>query len=208
VISSLSLCAVAVLKGWVQPKTLQELVAKAGSLGMLAYVVGIVVMELLWFPRMWGLLAGGLLFGPVLGGTLSLAGDLTGAYVCFVLARGGGREWVQGLLERRARADQVVKLLAERRGLSTVAMMRICPVFHYTLASYASGLAGVSPRTFMAGTALGILPGAVLYPLAGDAVLRPTSPVFIGSLVVIVVFLIVTLIAARRILKHQGEDQP
>jgi uncharacterized membrane protein YdjX (TVP38/TMEM64 family) len=207
-ISSISLCVVALLKGWVRPQTLQELVARAGSLGMLAYVVGIVIMELLWFPRMWGLLAGGLLFGPVLGGTLSLAGDLAGAYLCFMLARGGGREWVQGLLERRARADQVVKLLVERRGLSTVAVMRVCPVFHYTLASYAAGLAGVSPRTFMAGTALGILPGAVLYPLAGDAVLRPTSPVFIGSVAVIVVFLIVTMIAARKILKRQPEDQP
>jgi uncharacterized membrane protein YdjX (TVP38/TMEM64 family) len=86
-------------------------------------------------------------------------------------------------------------------------MMRICPIFHYTLASYASGLAGVRPAVFVAGTALGILPGAVLYPLAGDAVLRPSSPVFIGSVAIIVVFLIVTLIAARRILKEEpGES--
>jgi len=201
-VGSLAVCAVAVLEGWVRPQTLQLYVQRAGSLGMLAYVAGIVVLELLWFPRMWGLLAGGLLFGPALGGGLSLIGDLAGAYLCFVLARGAGRQWVQQLVARRRRADQIVQLLARRRGLSTVAMMRICPVFHYTLASYAAGLAGVRPAAFMGGTALGILPGAVLYPLAGDAALRPTSPIFIGSLVVIGVFLVLTVLAARKIFKE------
>lgn len=207
IVVSLAVCAVAVLKGWVRPDTLQDLVARAGALGMVAYVLGIVVMELLWFPRMWGLLAGGILFGPVIGGALSLVGDMIGASLCYMLARSGGKDWVRGMLARHPKTDQVVRLLAERRGLSTVAVMRICPVFHYTLASYASGLTGVEPRAFLLGTALGILPGAVIYPLAGDAALRPTSPVFIGSLGIIVVFVIFSVFAARRVFKSPSDEK-
>jgi uncharacterized membrane protein YdjX (TVP38/TMEM64 family) len=198
---TLAACALALLKGWVRPDTLQQLVARAGALGMASYVAGIVVMELLWIPRMWGLLGGGILFGPVLGGALSIVGDLTGAALCYFIARGAGQAWVKGLLERAPRARRVVDLLAARRGLSTVAVLRVCPAAHYTLVSYSAGLTGVRPLPFLAGTAIGILPGAVVYPIAGNAALRPTSPMFLGSVAVMVVFLVVTLIAARRVLK-------
>jgi uncharacterized membrane protein YdjX (TVP38/TMEM64 family) len=201
ILLTLAACAVALLKGWVRPDTLQQLVARSGALGMVSYIVGIVVMELLWMPRMWGLLGGGILFGPVLGGALSIVGDLIGAALCYFVARGAGQEWVKGLLERAPRARRVVDLFAARRGLGTVAVLRVCPAAHYTLVSYAAGLTGVRPLPFMLGTALGILPGAVVYPIAGDAALRPTSPMFLGSVGVMVLFLVVTLIAARRVLK-------
>jgi len=198
---TVSFCAVALVRGWVRPGTLQQVVARSGALALASYIVGVVVLELLWMPRMWGLLAGGLLFGPVLGGALSIASDLVGAALCYFLARGAGHQWVSQLLEPRPRARRIVELLARRRGLGTVAVLRICPVAHYTLVSYAAGLTGVRPVPFLLGTALGILPGAVVYPLAGDAVLRPASPMFIGSVAVMVVFLVLTLIAARRMFR-------
>jgi len=200
-LATLALCVVAVLRGWVSPRTLQQLVARSGALAMGSYVVGVVLMELLWMPRMWGLLAGGALFGPLLGGALSVAGDLTGAALCFFLARGAGQRWVSQILERRPRARKIVELLANRRGAGTVAVLRVCPVAHYTLVSYAAGLAGVKPLRFMLGTAVGILPGAVLYPVVGDAALRPTGWVFVGSVLVLVVFLVLTLVAARRMVR-------
>lgn len=201
ILVTLALCAVALLKGWIRPQTLQQVVADSGALGMVTYVVGIVVLELLWMPRMWGLLAGGVLFGPLLGGALSIGGDLAGAALCFFLARGAGQQWVASVLQRHDRARRVVDLLARRRGLGTVAVLRVCPVAHYTLVSYAAGLTGVPPSAFLVGTGIGILPGAVVYPLAGSAALRPTSPLFIGSVAVMVVFLVVTVLAARRVLK-------
>jgi len=85
-----------------------------------------------------------------------------------------------------------------RRGVSTMALARVCPLFHYTLGSYVGGLAGVPPRPYLLGTFLGVVPGAVLYPLAGDAMLEPTSPLFLGSVAVIVLFLVVTLWLGRR----------
>ena len=194
-------CGLALWRGWVRPQTIQGLVARAGSAGLVVYVGAVVVAELLWLPRMWSLLAAGILFGPVVGGLLSVVADLSGGSLCFLLARGGGRQYVAGLLGRRRRAAQIVEMLAQRRGVMTLVVLRVCPLGHYTLVSYAAGLGGVRWPAFLLGTGIGLVPGAVLYPIAGDAALRPGSPVFWVSAAVVLVFLTVTVLAARRMLR-------
>ena len=205
-VASGSLCLIALLEGWVTPGTIRELVARAGSTGSLAYIVAVVLMELFWLPRMWGLIAGGLLFGPLWGGLLSLVADLLGGAACYLLARGTGRDWVSGLLARQPRAARVVELLAEKRGAVTVMVLRMCPVAHYTLVSYAAGLSGVRPASFLLGTSIGLLPGAIVYPVMGDAALRPGSPTFIISLGIVVAALVVTFFVARRMLRVKGAE--
>jgi uncharacterized membrane protein YdjX (TVP38/TMEM64 family) len=201
ILASLALAVAAVLSGWATPRTIRSLVARAGPSGMLAYVLGTVAMELLFLPRAWGLLAGGMLFGALQATGLSLLGDLLGATVCYLLARGGGREVTRRLLERRPRAARVIALLAERRGLWTVAVLRVCPVAHYTLVSYGAGLVGVRPAPYLLGTAVGLIPAAILYPFVGHAALEPRSPVFIASLLVLVVGIAAALVATRRLLR-------
>jgi uncharacterized membrane protein YdjX (TVP38/TMEM64 family) len=202
---SLLLCATALLQGWIRPDSLQRWVAGTGSWGILSYIIGVVLMELLWLPRMWGLLAAGFLFGPLLGCALSLVADLSAAYLCFMLARGTAREWVAARLARHAKLEEVVHLLAQRRGVATLVLLRVCPLFHFTLASYAAGLAGVRPAVFLLGTGLGILPGAIIYPLAGKAAMQPTSPLFLGAMAMILLFLLITAVAGRHLLRR-GRD--
>ena len=201
VIASVSTYAIALLTGHVRPDTIQTLVADGGPSAMAVYVLAVIIAELLWFPRMWGLLAGGILFGPVLGAVLSILGDSMAAVLCYFIARGTGRAWVSAQLEKKPSARRGVHILAERRGAVTIALLRVCPIAHYTLVSYGAGVAGVSPRSFLLGSTIGIIPGAIVYPIVGDAALRPTSPMFLGSLAVVLVFLVVTLVAARRTFK-------
>jgi uncharacterized membrane protein YdjX (TVP38/TMEM64 family) len=107
---------------------------------------------------------------------------------------------VAGLLARRPRARRVVELLAERRGLWVVAALRVFPLGHYTLVSYAAGLSSVRRGAFLLGTVVGLVPGATIYPIAGDAALRPGSPAFVISVAAVLVVLVVSLVAGRRLL--------
>jgi uncharacterized membrane protein YdjX (TVP38/TMEM64 family) len=201
-LATILLCALALQRRWVRPDTIQSVVSRSGSLGMAAFVAAVVLMELLWLPRMWGLLAGGLLFGPIVGALLSIVADLIGGTACYLLARSAGRAWIARLLERRPRASRIVELLAVRRGAVAVAVLRVCPVAHYTLVSYAAGLSGVRPASFLLGTGVGLLPGAIIYPIAGDAALRPGRPAFLIALGLVAVMLVATLLVARRILRE------
>lgn len=198
---TLVFCATALLMGWITPQTIARQVEAAGPLGMVVYVVAVVVLELLWMPRAWGLLAGGALFGPWGGCALSLLGDTLGGGLCFLLARGAAHSLVAHKLQQHPRASQVLDYLARRRGVATIAVLRVCPVAHYTLISYAAGLAGVRVRSFFLGNLLGLLPAAVLYPLLGHAALRPFSPLLWISMVIILAFLAGSVLLGRRVLR-------
>jgi uncharacterized membrane protein YdjX (TVP38/TMEM64 family) len=195
---------VAWAQGWLGPAAIQRAAREAGAWAFAVYVAAVFVGELLWMPRMWGLVAGGLLFGPLAGALLSLGADLAAAAAAYALARTAARDWVARGLRRRPKAERIVRLLAERRGAVTIAVLRVCPVAHYTLVSFAAGIAGVRPAPFLLGTAVGILPGAALYPLLGDSITRPTSPMFLGGLAVLVLALVVTLRLGRRLLEDPG----
>lgn len=200
---SLLVCGVAIYQGWIRPDTLRNLVARTGPWGMLTFVVLVPIAEFIWIPRAWGLLAAGLLFGPVLGGALSMVGDTAGALACYLLARGWGREWVASMLQRRRRTEQVVRMLAHKRGALMVALLRVCPLAHYTLVSYAAGLTGVSVRSFVLGNSLGLIPGAVVYSLAGSALLTPTSPLFLSMAALTLLAVVVTTLVARRMVRGE-----
>jgi len=207
VVLCIAVCLVGIEAGWLRVETLQEWVEQTGMLAWASYLLGNVLLCVLWVPRMWRLMAGGLLFGPVVGGALSVVADMIGGVICYLFARSAGRALVERWLGARPRAERLVHLLAVRRGTGTMALVRVCPLFHYTLGSYAAGLAGVRWPPYLVGSFLGVVPGAILYPLAGDAMLRPTSPAFIGSIAAIVLFLLLTLWAARRGLE-QGDGGP
>ncbi len=199
-----AVCLLAISRGWVQPHSVQQMVRGSGAAGMLVYVLAVVVLELLWMPRLWGLVAGGVLFGPVIGGALSVVADLSSAAVSYFFARSAAHDWVQSLLARRPKADRVVRLLTERRAGSLIALLRVCPVAHYTVVNYAAGVAGVRPWPFLLGTAVGLLPGAVLYPVLGDSLFRPGSAVFWASLALLAAALVATFLVGRRMLGRTG----
>ena len=158
----------------------------SGPRGMALYVLTVVLSQFLWAPRLWGLLAGGLLFGPLWGGLLSFGADLTSAIASYSLSRYLGAEVVRGYLRRRQRLEELVDLLAERRGMVTMLLLRVLP-FHYTASSHAAGLARVPWGAYLIGTALGTLPGTVIFCSVGSRARDPRDPWFwVGAALVLV----------------------
>lgn len=198
-----ALCAFLLTKGWIKPEILIDFARKSGPQGMLVYVGAVIVLQFLWMPRVWGLVAAGALYGPGLGIVLSLFADTASALICFAIARSAARAWIAGMLEARPKARAIVHLLAQKQGAITIALLRMCPIAHYTLVNYAAGAAGVRPLAFTAGTVLGLIPGAVLYSFVGDSLLKPGSTMFWIMLGVVALAMGGTYVLARKLVQQK-----
>jgi uncharacterized membrane protein YdjX (TVP38/TMEM64 family) len=135
---------------------LRTMVASWGPLAPVVYTL-IVIVEVIVAPIPGTLLyaPGGAIFGGLLGGTLSLAGNVIGAAIACVLGRtlgerlfanpGGGEI---GRYRERLQA----------RGLWVVLLLRANPLTSSDLVSYAAGIAGVAPWKVAIGTLIGMAP--------------------------------------------------
>jgi len=84
----------------------------------------------------------------------------------FALGRHLGRDAVARLAGRRlARADRLFR----NRGVLAVALARVSPV-PFWIVSYAAGLSSVRWLPATLGTAVGVVPGALLYVAVGASV--------------------------------------
>ncbi len=132
------------------------------------FVVAYMVIASLGLPATILTLAGGAIFGVGLGSLLNWLGATLGATGAYLLARSLGMDAVRRLL--RGNADVLDRVTA-RHGFASVFRLRLLPVVPFNAFSFACGLAGVQLRGYILGTALGIIPGTVIYTYFADALL-------------------------------------
>lgn len=158
-----------------------------------AFVLGGLVV----FPVNLLVAASIVIFGPPAGALYALLGSVLSAIVLFEIGRRLPESWLARLLGSRG------ERLRERivgRGLLAVAFVRIVPLAPYSVVSLLAGVARIGRRDYIAGTALGMSPGIVLYALFADRareVLRNPHPLAWLGLGLVVLVLIAFALGAR-----------
>lgn len=109
-------------------------------------------------------LAGGFLFGSLLGTALVNVGATTGATLAFLAARYLLKDWVEQKFG--AKLGPIQEGFA-KNAFSYLMTLRLIPLFPFFLVNMVSGLMRVSVGTYIAATALGIIPGSFVYAYAG-----------------------------------------
>ncbi|MEO6953222.1 MAG: TVP38/TMEM64 family protein [Polyangia bacterium] len=141
----------------------------AGVLGVvvfsLAYIVGTAAM----LPGAALTLGAGFAYGPLWGTLLVSPVSVVAATVSFVLARSVARGWVSGTLSRDPRFTALDAAIGER-GFGIVLLLRLSPLLPFNLLNYALGITRVRLRDYVLASALGMLPGTVLYVYLGSLV--------------------------------------
>jgi len=107
----------------------------------------------------------GILFGTLIGGAASVIGATTGATVIFLVARSACGE----NLVRRA-GPLACKLAAGFRAdaFNYLLFLRLVPAFPFFLVNLVPAIAGVKLRTFVAATAVGIVPATFAFAFFGS----------------------------------------
>jgi uncharacterized membrane protein YdjX (TVP38/TMEM64 family) len=158
------------LLAYADPAKLGEAVraAREVSWAAPAFVAAYAVVATLGLPGTPLTLAGGAIFGGVLGTALNWVGATLGATGAFFLARALGGDTLRAFLGNRASA---LDALADSRAFLPLLRLRLIPVVPFNALNFGAGLAGVRPATYVASTALGIIPGTAIYTYFADALL-------------------------------------
>ena len=183
-----------------------------------AYVVAVTIATVALFPGWISMMLGGLLFGLLPGLPFALLGITAGAFGAFLAGRALGRTWVEQRMGDNLKL-QALDEAVNAQSFYIVFLTRFAIVLPFNVLNYAFGLTRVSAVTYVAATALGMLPAVLLYVylgtladdfsgiLAGDV--RPASGAYWIAVVAIVAIAAVIWIvqrAARRALQQQKLD--
>jgi uncharacterized membrane protein YdjX (TVP38/TMEM64 family) len=140
-------------------------VARAGLLAPLAYIALYIAVAALSVPGgLFLTVAGGFLFGTWQGGLCALLGATLGAAVIFLIARSSLGE----VLRRRAGPFlRRVEAGFKENGASYLLVLRLVPLFPFWLVNLVPAFFGVSLRTFVLCSFLGMAPGVFVYASIG-----------------------------------------
>ncbi|GMQ89188.1 MAG: hypothetical protein BMS9Abin09_0650 [Gammaproteobacteria bacterium] len=147
----------AAVENWIQ---------NAGVLAPLVFMLVYAVGAVLFLPGMVLTLAGGALFGPVLGTFYSLTGATIGATLAFLVSRYLASDWVAD--KTGGRLKQLINGV-ETEGWRFVAFVRLVPLFPFNLLNYALGLTRIRFSHYVLATYICMLPGAFAYTYLGYA---------------------------------------
>ena len=137
-----------------------------GPWGPAAHVVLFALGTALFVPGALFGLAGGVLFGPVWGTILNLAGATLGATVAFLVARYVAADWVRE--KAGSRLERLIKGV-EAEGWRFVALTRLVPLIPFNLLNYALGLTRIPIASYMLASLVCMVPGTLAYTWLGYA---------------------------------------
>ena len=138
-----------------------------GSIGVLVFVISFAGLSMLGLPLIPFAVMGGILFGVVGGMAWVVTGSTLGAAAGFLVGRHLARERVERLVSKNPKLV-MVDLAIQREGWKIIALLRMCPL-PFGFSNYAYGLTKVSFWHYLGATAVGILPGEVVFVCLGAA---------------------------------------
>ena len=133
-------------------------------------------------------LAGGFLFGSLFGTLFVNLGATTGATLAFLTARYLLRDWVE---QKFGKWLGPVQQGFTNNAFSYLMTLRLIPLFPFFVVNLVSGLTRMNVGTYVAATALGIIPGSFVYAYAGrqlgtiNSLKEIASPNVIGAFVLL-----------------------
>lgn len=137
-------------------------------------------------------LAGGFLFGSMWGTLFVNLGATTGATLAFLAARYVLRDWVE---QKFGKWLGPVQQGFVNNAFSYLMTLRLIPLFPFFIVNLVSGLTRMNVGSYVAATAIGIIPGSFVYAYAGRQLGTINSLKEIASLNVIGAFVLLGVLA-------------
>ena len=202
----ITLCAVFVLSPWHQilahVRELSQIVRGFGAPGVVVSILAFTILVTIGCPRLPLCTVAGLTYGFLTGFIVAEVGAMAGYYAVFLFVRWGGSTWVT---RRWPKLAQVSGLIRDS-GTPGVILLRQIPI-HGGLINIVLGLSSISHRSFLLGTAIGLMPEAAPFTLMGSGLTHSSSLWGAGCIVGgVVIFAIGWLVAKVWLKKRRTES--
>lgn len=151
---------------------MQALVAwirDAGPWGVSIFAAVYVLATVLLLPGSALTLGAGFAYGPVWGTLLVSPVSVVAATAAFFLGRTVAHDWIARRIAQDRRFAAIDRAVREH-GLRFVLLLRLSPLFPFSMLNYALGLTTVRVRDYVLGSFIGMLPGTILYVYLGSLV--------------------------------------
>jgi len=150
----------------IDPQALEQWVHNAGFAGPIVFMMIYAIGTVFFLPGSVLTLAGGAIFGPVLGTLYNLTGATIGATLAFLVARYLASDWVEQKVGGRLKQ---LKEGVEEEGWRFVAFVRLVPLFPFNILNFALGLTRIRLWHYVLASFICMLPGGIAYTYLGYA---------------------------------------
>ncbi|EHZ8234113.1 TVP38/TMEM64 family protein [Escherichia coli] len=185
---------------------LQTLIRQSGLFGYSLYILLFIIATLFLLPGSILVIAGGIVFGPLLGTLLSLIAATLASSCSFLLARWLGRDLLLKYVGHSHTFQAIEKGIA-RNGIDFLILTRLIPLFPYNIQNYAYGLTTITFWPYTLISALTTLPGIVIYTvMASDLANEDITLRFILQLCLAGLALFILVQLAKLYARHKHVD--
>ncbi|MEQ9409926.1 MAG: VTT domain-containing protein [Fuerstiella sp.] len=178
-----------------------------GALAPLVYLVFVTVEVVIApIPGLMLYAPGGILFGPLVGGGLALAGNVLGAGIACSLTRSLGSTW----LSRYFDAEKLERTqgLIEARGGMFLFLLRLNPLTSSDLVSYAAGFTRIPVWKVMTATACGMAPLCFAQAWLAEGLITSFPWLMYPLMAACMAYLVAVILVVRRLRLTQASGSP
>jgi len=149
-------------------KAFSDWVPTLGAVGVVVFILAHAVATMLFLPGWIFTLAAGLIYGVSRGTAVALTGTVLGSSAAFLCGRYLVREHVSAVTEGNEKFAAIDRAIGEQ-GWKIVALLRLSPIVPFNASNYFCGITAVPFWRYVIASAVGMLPGTLLYAYLGGA---------------------------------------
>jgi uncharacterized membrane protein YdjX (TVP38/TMEM64 family) len=141
-------------------------VQQLGPAGVILFIVAYAVATVLFLPGWIFTVSAGLIYGIVGGTLVALTGAVIGATLAFLVARYLLRQNIEELTKKNPRFRAIDDAIG-KNGWKIIGLLRLSPLIPFNLSNYFYGITSTSLAAYVAVSAVGMIPGTLLYAYLG-----------------------------------------
>ena len=143
--------------GWVQG---------LGPIGVVVFIIAYALATVLFLPGWIFTVSAGLIYGVFAGTAVALTGALIGASLAFLVARYLLRRNIEETTKKNPRFAAIDQAIG-KNGWKIVGLLRLSPLIPFNLSNYFYGITSITFGAYVLVSAIGMIPGTLLYAYLG-----------------------------------------